>query len=489
MAFCEDCGAPLSPGVMFCENCGAKISVSTKEPAFNIVETGVIFTNLQLLGQVSGLDRNGIMNHINSFISTAGERGIGYELFDVAENGGATSVKEHVNLVKQIVEKSHPKYLFILGSSKVIPSIIWTNEASDSNSDADVSSDLPYSTLDINSPFEGQTYDFENGLRVGRLPECDFDTYFANLKTGCGNVGEIKPFALSADVWKAESADIFKNISTKNVLTSPDCTKDNVKSYMPADTNLFLFNLHGSNATEYWYGQQGASYPEALDHTSLNGIQKPYFLMVEACYGAYYDGRSTNSSILLSALNGKCISFLGSSRIAFGTPSPKGCCADVVATEHLKNLKSGMSAGDSLQIARNVLMQGSDDAETVKTLAEFSLYGDPSARMNGMPPASKSLFAKTVSKSFERGIHIPLPDVRRAVKLELTTVEQKIAEAVESFVYSKYDDLKGIKPKYYKSQNSSDLSAVFQNQCKVGDKIVNVRFTQHGQIKNIIESK
>ena len=25
MNFCEDCGAPLSPGVRFCENCGAKI--------------------------------------------------------------------------------------------------------------------------------------------------------------------------------------------------------------------------------------------------------------------------------------------------------------------------------------------------------------------------------------------------------------------------------------------------------------------------------
>ena len=26
MAFCEDCGSPLSEGVAFCENCGAKIS-------------------------------------------------------------------------------------------------------------------------------------------------------------------------------------------------------------------------------------------------------------------------------------------------------------------------------------------------------------------------------------------------------------------------------------------------------------------------------
>ena len=29
MAFCEDCGSPLSEGVAFCENCGAKVVIKS----------------------------------------------------------------------------------------------------------------------------------------------------------------------------------------------------------------------------------------------------------------------------------------------------------------------------------------------------------------------------------------------------------------------------------------------------------------------------
>ena len=36
MAFCEDCGSPLSEGVAFCENCGAKISSTN-----NVISRGL----------------------------------------------------------------------------------------------------------------------------------------------------------------------------------------------------------------------------------------------------------------------------------------------------------------------------------------------------------------------------------------------------------------------------------------------------------------
>lgn len=112
------------------------------------------------------------------------------------------------------------------------------------------------------------------------------------------------------------------------MLTSPECKRDDAARTIPAGTNVFLFNLHGSDQTEFWYGQRGSSYPEALDHTSFNGVAKPYFVAVEACYGAAYEERKTDGSVLLSAQGGKCISFLGSSRIAFGTPSAPGRSQD-----------------------------------------------------------------------------------------------------------------------------------------------------------------
>ena len=502
MAFCEDCGAPLAPGVLFCENCGAKLSApaapaagtagkTAENNANKIVEEGILYTNLPLLSSATGKTSEQLTAILNTFISSAAARGVGYELFDVSSKlSEAGTVPQHVEIIKTLVEKKHPKYLFIIGSSKIIPSIVWKNEAGDFESDKDVSSDLPYTTLDTQSPFDGQEYNFDTCLKVGRLPESgiDLEKYFKNLEEGCGKIGEIRSFSLSADVWKEETKDIYNKISQTQVFTSPECEKSTVANLIPSNANLFLFNLHGSNRTEFWYGQRGRDYPEAMDHDSLAKVSNPYFLMVEACYGAFYDDRTPANSLLLSALNGKCISFLGSSRIAFGTPSPKGTCADVIAEEHLKNLKNGMSAGDSLAAARKVLEEDSY-AESIKTLAEFSLYGDPSARMNGVPAAPKGLFTKDTTKSFTKGIHIPLPNIRRAIRMELTTVNQKIADAIEEMVYTKYEDFKGIKPNYYKSSKDDDYSAVFKKAGVIGDQLITVKFEKDGQVKSILESK
>ena len=503
MAFCEDCGAPITPGALFCESCGVKLAVPAayefSAGSKEIKETGIIYTNLGLLGKKSEKSQDFLNSVIDSFILSAKERGVAYELCDVSDRfAEAGKIREHIKIIKTLVKKNHPKFLFILGSYDVIPSITWENQACDSGSDSDVTSDLPFATLDDASPFYGQTYDFDDCLRVGRLPTVDFENYFANLKAVCGKIEQIKTFGMSAEVWQEETNYIYGNFASGlSVVTSPEVTKSESLSVIPADTNLLLFNLHGSRQTQYWYGQRGSSYPEAIAPESLQGIVNPYFLAVEACYGAYYEGRTADNSVLLNALNGKCVTFLGSSRIAFGTPSPKGCCADVICGEFLKNLKEGLSAGDALNKARSVLMED-DSASVVKTLAEFALYGDPSARMKA-PATEKGIFSGrlfggenaggTSSKSFAKGIHIPLPDVRRAVRMELTTVDQKIADAVESFVYARHEDLKGIRPKYYSHQNKNYFNAVFENSCAIGPKIVNVRFSKSGEINQMIESK
>jgi len=330
-------------------------------------------------------------------------------------------------------------------------------------------------------------------LRVGRLPNIDFENYFANLKEGCGKIETISTFAESAEVWVEETIDIYSHIkSGPNVHTSPEHTTETTKSTISSsgNSNLFLFNLHGSDQTEYWYGQRGGSYPEAVAPDTFDGLEKPYFLAVEACYGAVYEDREIDKSILLSSLSGKCISFLGSSRIAFGTPRAPGSCADVICGEYLKNLKEGMSAGDALGKARNELMED-DDAEEIKTLAEFSLYGDPSARMFGEPkPTKTSLFSKNTTQAFSKGIRIPLPNIRKAIRLELTNVEEKIAQIVQESVYKQYSELEGVVPKFFKNQNETDkYHAVFEKSNVIGKKIVSVSFGKNGQIKSIKESK
>jgi len=545
--FCEDCGAPLEPGVAFCENCGAKIAApvapsaksamqSALRPSLSAAlhaaaspaasasaagEQGIIYTNLNLLCAQTGAEKSAVTGAINSFIADAAARGVSYTLLDVSTRfADAATVAGHVAVIRGVVEKTHAKYLFILGSNTVVPSMVWANEASDQSSDKDVASDLPYATLDTASPFGGQQYNFDDTLRTGRLPNVDFAAYFANLKAGCGTAKAVNSFAMSAEVWQEETRDIYKSISRGAVLTSPECTRAEAAGKIPAQTNVFLFNLHGNDRTEFWYGQRSSSYPEAVEPGSFGHIAQPYFIAVEACYGAAYEGRPAEKSVLLSALGGKCISFLGSSRIAFGTPSAPGCCADVICCEHLKNLCAGMTAGDSLALARKSLMKGDCDAETIKTLAEFSLYGDPSARLKGGTGSTSGKIAagkiaagsfaagsfaagsftagsfttQTSAKSFALGIRIPQPDVRRAVRRELCTVDEKIRQSVEEAVYGRYPEFAGTKAVFYRNASglAGSMAAVFSKAPDPGvpvAKILAVSLGAGGRINRIMESK
>ena len=141
MNYCEDCGAPLSPGVLFCENCGAKIQennadyICSKEAAKVLnaetcTETGIVYTNSSLLAAQTGLSKDTVLSIINQFIADARGRGLQYELCDVCENfKDAGKVEKHIEIISKIAAKANIDYLFIIGSGSVIPSAVWKNEA------------------------------------------------------------------------------------------------------------------------------------------------------------------------------------------------------------------------------------------------------------------------------------------------------------------------------------------------------------------------
>lgn len=497
MNFCEDCGAPLSPGVRFCENCGAKISdapafTSGKTDEFSEnLEGGVLYTNLNLLSQNLGIPKEDILTAINNFITVRKADGISYELFDVSDKiSNNSSLQEHISLVHSAVSQGQ-RYLFILGDNEIIPTCVWDNMASDREHDSDVSSDLPFATLDSESPFYGKKFDFDNCLYVGRLPTAVIMNYLNNIASYT-KPSSINSFAMSAMVWTMETMELYgqvrnasDNVHGPEMETSPLFELGQEQSSIPSNTNLLLFNLHGSNQTEFWYGQEGSDYPEAMSHESLDHLTEPYFLAVEACYGARYENLSISQSILLSALNSKCLSFLGSSRIAFGRPMPEGCCADVVCSEHLVNLLKGMRAGEAFNLARKKLMEDSGPDE-IKTLAEFSLYGDPSLSIiQNMEKSIPNQKRRRVA-----GLVGTLPDIRSAVKLELVNVDEKIADVAAKFIKT-YPWMGGVEPKFYRNvaSVSSDINAVFSKKNELGPQIVSVTISKDGKIQKFMETK
>ena len=479
MAFCEECGARLPQGARFCEECGTEVPCSEQvsptidkcgqafhgeivndlvhEDVFSgtdwqlkwlaiiadssDVELGIILTRENALLSHIGAGKEEFQSQLRLFMDEALRRNVKYvycNLDTCPFYNGEGDVESVVRGLRRIVNVGRPKYLLILGNEKVIDVARWENHARDS--DAEVESDLCYSTLDTSSPWNGQIYDFAEVMRVGRLPSCgneglvSFSRYFETVLP-TGSMAAVKAYGLSARVWEEESNDEYRKVSSGRVDVSPEVTKMDVRGRIPVDANLFFFNLHGSNDTRFWYGQAGCNYPEAFCPSVLSGMNQPYFIGVEACYGArYLGGICEDQSIMLKALRNKCLAFLGSSRIAFGTSRPEGSCADVVIGGYITCLARGCSAGDAYVegLKRLSLHSEPRDDSDIKTLAEFALYGDPSVRMNaGACPHAMEGLSRGVGAS--KSLAMPMPNVRRSIRLALAEVNAKIEAVIDDF--------------------------------------------------------
>lgn len=522
--FCEECGSKLEAGVHFCENCGAPVSVEDNntevlnnktqwDSVFNSddwqnkwscvckdssEELGIILTKSSVLCKHLSCSKSELESVIGDYSSAASSRGVKYYYLDL-DNNKVTSVSssdvENVISILSEISKCHsPKYVFILGNEQVVRFKTWKNESNDS--DADVTSDFAFTTLNPTSPWDGCKYNFDEALRIGRLPTwsgesfSQFKKYFDNAKQEIGNIQSVKPFGLSAYVWKAESNDEFSAVSSSKVEVSPSVTQYSVDAKIPVETNLFLFNLHGSDSTKYWYGQEGSDYPEAFSPDNMVRLKSPNFIGVEACYGAMYENNKTSvSSNVLAAVTNNTIALLGASRIAYGTSCPPGSCADIVIGEFIKQIAVGETAGDAHILGLKKLCSSTMDDSDIKTLCEFALYGDPSActgknKKSGPSKIFKG-FTSTSSKSSSLS-HIAIPDVRSAVRLSLATVDEKILSAINTHIYSEYAELIGIIPKTYSVGNTRLYQSVYENSEK---RVVKVYYDASGNIKKEISSK
>ena len=533
MAFCEECGAKLSEGVKFCEECGARVSDDVSlhkdaaenegdydlptfedaEPADFLQrwqgfaknadgELGVIITREdKLLSQLDGGSHEMLGRVLNEYITNAAHRGVNYlycNLDECAFHSGGGEIENVVASIRRIVDVARPKYLFILGNEDVIDVARWENQARDG--DEIVESDLCYSTLDCNTPWNGQKYNFDEIIRVGRLPSykgepfSSYSRYFENAQMHIGTMEGVRPYGLSALVWEDESNDEYKEISKDKVDVSPEVTKNDVGDRIAEDANLLFFNLHGSNDTRFWYGQEGCSYPEAFAPVVLDGREQPYFIGVEACYGArYIGGLDENQSVMMRALRNKCLAFLGSSKIAFGTSKPKGSCADIVIGDYIKHLTKGYSAGDAHIEGLKHLCTNRDDMDDsdIKTFAEFALYGDPSARMgqNKDVGGMKKLFRAA------KGLSIPMPDVRRSVQMALAEVDAKIEAIIDDFAVQnllpelKRTGLGAAKQSVFRMKNTGLNQKMYAVEAGPVKRVAKVYFDDKGKIHKALISK
>jgi hypothetical protein len=560
-AYCDQCGAKLEPGDAYCDQCGAKQMPGTLQTvsgkrkkdspnpqkglfgddsrenmelfnsfswtfeweaaakkAMGEKELGIILTNLSALASQLGASESETAGVISGYIASAKQRGVDYYLLRMDRNsvafGGSVpnSVEEIVAFLRQAIDVARPKYLFILGNEGIVDVATWENRSKSNNQDADVDSDFAYVVLDAVSPWEGQKFNLNDALRVGRLPTSDgdfegFRRYFENAAEGIGSMDEIRTFGLSAQVWEDESQFEYEHFrsNSEDVAVSPDVELADTEEMLKRsgeDFNILFFNLHGHDMEKYWRGQSGWDYPEAVSPDVFSDYSVPFFLGVEACYGARYIGYTIEESILKTAMRNKCLAFLGSSRIALGWHIPeKRNWADIVVGDFLKHVVCGETAGDAHLLGLKALLSkhSSPLPDDILTVAEFALYGDPSActGKNKRKGMVKGMVKKALG-GVPKGLCVPVPDVLRAADMYLAEVSAEIESIIDAYVaqiipFHQGDGTHmkniGLSQKTYRLQNGNLYNKTYSYESKCGRSFVTVYFDKNGNILDAGVSK
>lgn len=457
--------------------------------------------------------------YLEKYVAFRREQGIFYFVLDISSqrifNFGDCSVniQNVVNVLRKIYQVEKPKYLFMIGNEEVFDSVVWENRLYEPPSifnvkpgddDQVVNSDLPYFTFDFASPWDGQRwqdYSFESCVRVGRLPCHSYDSAIAYLGhvVGFGGERELNPFALSAKTWEKTSKTIYHTLG-EEVYTSPireakDFMAGALKHFCGGqEPNLLFFNLHGNLYKNEWFGERikeceeekEEDKPKAFSADCLPFLKSGYVIGTEACYGAK---PCDEESILCTALQNGCIAFLGSTQSAYGFAEGPCGSADILVGEWLEKVAEGYTFGDAYIEALKKLCQRELDSHEIKTLAEFSLYGDPSlSLLCKKPTVMKSLFKK--SAPLQKGIHIPMPDVRRIIELAIIQVSEKIQSALNSYIEENHSEFIGTTPYFCEVKGRNEYHAVYSMDVGMFSKTMVIYFDKkNGKVEKVYFSK
>ncbi|VVB96651.1 Uncharacterised protein [uncultured archaeon] len=294
----------------------------------------------------------------------------------------ANKIKE---LLDDLDRKLVPSTFLILGGHSIIPFHIIDNPCGN-DGDSQVYSDNPYASRneDILIP--------ERSL--GRLPD-DSSTnvtfLISLLETITSRIKKAKKssFGLSAKVWKEASEYVYDAIKYGQELKlSPPVLSNNLKIDWINDKGYFYFNLHGSEETPNWYGQENSRYPVAFSPDNLaNTNVENAVICTEACYGANIIDKSVDEAISLKFLERKAACFVGSTKIAYGPSEPPSTDADLIVLKFYEHIKEGLTFGEAFIRAKKdfadetIRRLGYLDETGKKTLLEFVMFADPALKM------------------------------------------------------------------------------------------------------------
>ena len=482
-------------------------------------EFGLILTDTSKLK-----DKTAFYDALSSYIeSRRVDDEVEYVLLDIATQNiskcNTKDVESVLQLLYEVYECVVPNYLMIVGDSTVIPSMEWANESRDD--DKTVVSDLPYMTFDIDSPWSGKEFNFNDVTQVGRIPAIPENGFkeaiaYFNCVKNRKSYDNATAWAYSAYEWVHTSKTEFTPVSA-TLLTSPNYTTDSrltsTKGIVMLDKinpkfNLLCFNLHGTDSNHKWYGQYEDFYPEAFNAKFLP-TSSSYFLCCEACYGAKPNvSKSGEQSIVVTALSNNCLAFVGSSRIAYGMGDGTLACADVVVGTFAEQVSKGDTCGLAFTKGLAKQCKGRMRESEIKTIAEFALYGDPSVKLIGSstkkrsnkPSINKprqnnsfafSLFAcNSEASAFEsRQGRLTLYSCSAQDMQKYKTMSLSINKMGNAFMAKNFSATSNGEPRIYKLAGKSGYRAVYSSNKGEINKTVILHLDDNGKIENVYVSK
>jgi hypothetical protein len=327
------------------------------------------------------------------------------------------SARQNKIAIDAIFAAIRPDYLMILGAVDVVPHQDLNNPVySGDDPDKFAFGDLAYA---CEQAYTQQAAKFIGPTRVvGRLPDITNSTDPAYLINLLNTAAKWKPrtrqaysdyFAISADEWrKSTSLSVQKLFGSSDKLNFSPPSGPKWTAVM-LNRRIHFINCHGGQADPQFYGQKGAKYPVAHQASWISGkINEGTVAAMECCYGGeLYDPQlltDRQAGMCNTYLAGKAYGYFGSSTIAYGPAEGNGS-ADLLCQYFLRRVLAGASLGRAALEARQEFAQAGPDLDPidVKTLAQFSLFGDPSIQAVAAP-APHLAITKQISGGAQREV-------------------------------------------------------------------------------------
>jgi len=345
----------------------------------------VIVTNLSALRTKYGSGLTRIRAAIRRLVAADRKRGLRTRLVALDSKtamkklgapavSDAADFEQNKRAIDAIYRKLLPDYIMILGAIDIVPHQNLKNPVFDGDDDPDVYaySDLPYA---CEAPYSQKPEDFVAGTWRAR----DDRAYLPYL-------------GFSAQIWEG---------STRRSLRKAFGSADDLRLSPPKgprwpaaqlQRRAQFINCQGAQADFHFYGEQKRTGAQPVSHTTpwIDGkIAEGTVVAAECCYGSeLYDPSlaGQQAGICSTYLAGGAYAVVGATTIAYGEAN-RDTDADLMCQYFFRHVLSGSSLGRAFLEARQDFAQSAPelDPTSVKTLAQFTLLGDPSIHPVNIP--------------------------------------------------------------------------------------------------------